>query len=98
MFDLGAQYVGEKQLRIQALAAEVGVRVAPTPHTGRTWIEMDGRRGSYGGGLGVNMRFGHGNGAGRVEARIDSFDAIEDIFDDILAYSLRVGFDLYGGK
>ena len=52
----------------------------------------------YGAGLGLNMLFGHGNGAGRVEGRIDLFDPTEDFFDEILAYSLRVGFDLYGSK
>jgi monoamine oxidase len=47
VFDLGAQYVGDAQARIQALARELGVHTAPTPHEGRTWLELAGRRGSH---------------------------------------------------
>jgi len=50
-FDLGGQYVGEKQTRVQALARELGLTEVPTPHTGRTWIELAGRRTSYSGGV-----------------------------------------------
>jgi monoamine oxidase len=51
VFDLGAQYVGDEQTRIQALARELGVGTAPTPHEGATWLELAGRRRSYRGGI-----------------------------------------------
>jgi monoamine oxidase len=51
VFDLGGQYVGEKQTRILALARELGLHQSPTPHEGRTWIELAGRRASYRGAI-----------------------------------------------
>ena len=50
VFDLGGQYVGPGQTRIAALADELGLKTAPTPHEGRKWIEIAGRpRASYAG-------------------------------------------------
>ena len=51
VFDLGGQYVGEKQTRILALARELGLHQSPTPHEGKTWIELAGRRASYRGAI-----------------------------------------------
>jgi monoamine oxidase len=51
VFDLGAQYVGAHQARLRRLARELGVETTPTPHTGRKWLELAGRRSSYAGGI-----------------------------------------------
>ncbi len=51
VFDLGAQYVGPHHTRLTRLARELGIRTAPTPHEGRKWIELAGRRSSYGGAI-----------------------------------------------
>lgn len=51
VFDLGGQYVGEKQTRILALARDLGLHRSPTPHEGKTWIELAGRRASYRGAI-----------------------------------------------
>jgi monoamine oxidase len=51
VFDLGGQYVGPRHERIRKLAGELGVRTAPTPHQGRKWIELAGRRRSFAGAI-----------------------------------------------
>jgi monoamine oxidase len=51
VFDLGAQYVGPDQARLRRLARELAVETAPTPHAGRKWLELAGRRSSYAGAI-----------------------------------------------
>jgi monoamine oxidase len=50
-FDLGGQYVGAHHERMQTLAAEHGMELAPTPHSGKKWIEVGGRRRTFGGAI-----------------------------------------------
>jgi monoamine oxidase len=47
VFDLGGQYVGHGQMRITKLAAEHGMALSPTPHSGTKWLELGGRRRTY---------------------------------------------------
>jgi monoamine oxidase len=51
VFDLGGQYVGAGQERMAALAAEHGMALAPTPHSGTKWIELGERRKTFGGAI-----------------------------------------------
>ncbi len=46
-FDLGGQWIGPTQLRIQALAKELGVTTFPVHHQGEKVIEVGGRLRTY---------------------------------------------------
>jgi monoamine oxidase len=46
-FDFGAQWIGPKQMRMRALAAELGLRTFPTFHDGRKVMDLDGKVSTY---------------------------------------------------
>ena len=46
-FDLGAQWIGPGQKRVNALCRELGIQTFKTFHQGRKLLELDGKRRSY---------------------------------------------------
>ena len=46
-FDLGAQWIGPTQKRINTLCQELGIQTFKTFHRGRTLLELDGKTRSY---------------------------------------------------